>query len=63
MLERVNPLQVIGLRSGKKKSDWVPGFAKAVLSLAKRKIGALITSLPPGKMAEVGRAVRFALDV
>ena len=27
------------------------------------KIGPLITSLPPGKMAEVGRAVRFALGI
>ena len=27
------------------------------------KIGALITSLPPGRMADVGRAIRFALDI
>ena len=27
------------------------------------KIGPLITSLPPSKMIEVGRAIRFALDI
>jgi mRNA interferase MazF len=32
-------------------------------TVSKGKIGSLITSLPPGKMAEVGRAVRFALEV
>ena len=28
-----------------------------------KKIGALITSLPPTKMVDVGRAIRFALDI
>ena len=32
-------------------------------TVSKGKIGALITSLPPARMADVGRAVRFALDV
>ncbi len=32
-------------------------------TVSKRKIGALITSLPPGRMADVGRAIRFALDI
>ena len=32
-------------------------------TVSKRKIGALITSLPRMKMKEVGRAVRFALDI
>jgi len=32
-------------------------------TVSKGKIGALITSLPQAKMAEVGRAVRFALEV
>ena len=27
------------------------------------KIGVLITSLPPAKLVEVGRAIRFALDI
>ena len=27
------------------------------------KIGSLITSLPPKKMTDVGRAIRFALDI
>jgi len=30
-------------------------------TVAKGKIGALITSLPPAKMAEVGLAIRFTL--
>ncbi len=30
---------------------------------SKGKIGALITSLTPAKMADVGRAIRFALDI
>ena len=32
-------------------------------TVSKGKIGPLITSLPQARMAEVGRAVRFALDV
>lgn len=32
-------------------------------TVSKGKIGALITSLPPGRMADVGRAIRFALDI
>jgi mRNA interferase MazF len=32
-------------------------------TVSKRKIGALITSLPSGRMADVGRAIRFALDI
>jgi len=32
-------------------------------TVSKGKIGALITSLPRTKMAEVGRAIRFALDI
>jgi mRNA interferase MazF len=32
-------------------------------TVSKGKIGALITSLPPAKMADVGRAIRFALDI
>ena len=32
-------------------------------TVSRRKIGALITSLPPAKMADVGRAIRFALDI
>jgi mRNA interferase MazF len=32
-------------------------------TVSRGKIGALITSLPQGKMAEVGKAVRFALEV
>ena len=31
-------------------------------TVSKAKIGALITSLPPAKMVDVGRAIRFALD-
>jgi mRNA interferase MazF len=32
-------------------------------TVSKGKIGSLITSLPPEKMIEVGRAIRFALDI
>ena len=32
-------------------------------TVSKGKIGSLITSLPPEKMAAVGQAVRFALDM
>ncbi len=32
-------------------------------TVSKRKIGSIITSLPPEKMADVGRAIRFAFDI
>ena len=32
-------------------------------TVSKGKIGTLITSLPPAKMIDVGRAIRFALDI
>jgi mRNA interferase MazF len=32
-------------------------------TVSKAKIGPLITSLPPSKMVDVGRAIRFALDI
>jgi mRNA interferase MazF len=32
-------------------------------TVSKTKIGALITFLLPSKMVEVGRAIRFALDI
>ena len=32
-------------------------------TVSKTKIGPLITSLPPSKMMDVGRAIRFALDI
>ncbi len=32
-------------------------------TVSKRKIGALITSLPSARMAAVGRAIRFALNI
>ena len=32
-------------------------------TVSKGKIGSFITSLPPAKMADVGRAIRFALDI
>jgi len=42
VLERGNPLQMIGLRAFPKSADWVPNFVKTVFSLAELKIGALI---------------------
>jgi uncharacterized protein (TIGR00159 family) len=41
-LERVNPLQMIGLGKASKPEKWIPGFAQGVFTLARRKIGALI---------------------
>lgn len=32
-------------------------------TISKAKVGALITSLTPARMAEVGRAICFALDI
>jgi mRNA interferase MazF len=32
-------------------------------TVSKGKIGSLITSLPPSRMAQVGRAICFALDI
>jgi mRNA interferase MazF len=32
-------------------------------TVSKKKIGPLITSLPPSKMIDVGRAIRFALNI
>lgn len=32
-------------------------------TVSKAKIGPLITSLPPSRMIDVGRAIRFALDI
>ena len=32
-------------------------------TVAKGKIGSLISTLSPSKMADVGRAIRFALDI
>jgi diadenylate cyclase len=42
VLERVNPLRVIGLHSFSRSDDWIPGFVDAVFSMAKRRIGALV---------------------
>jgi len=42
VLERVNPLQMIGLRAFKKSTEWISNLTKGVFSLANGKIGALI---------------------
>jgi len=42
VLERVNPLKVIGLRAFSKGEDWMSDFVEGIFSLARRKIGALI---------------------
>ena len=34
-----------------------------IQTVAKGKVGSLITALPTPKMGEVGRAIRFALDI
>ncbi len=41
-LERVNPLQKIGLRKILSPEKWIPGFAEAIFTLAQRKTGALV---------------------
>jgi DNA integrity scanning protein DisA with diadenylate cyclase activity len=42
VLERVNPLQALGLRKIAEPEEWIPGFSETVFALALRKIGALI---------------------
>jgi diadenylate cyclase len=42
VLERVNPLQVLGFRPSMRSTDWILGFANALFSMAGKKIGALI---------------------
>ncbi len=42
VLERVNPLQAIGLRKYSIPGQWIPTFSQAVFALASRKIGALM---------------------
>lgn len=32
-------------------------------TVSKGKVGALVTSLPPAKLAAIGRAIRFALNI
>lgn len=41
-LERVNPLQTLGLRRTGRHQDWIGEFCRAVFSLARSGIGALI---------------------
>jgi len=42
VLERVNPLQAIGLRRLSMPREWMAGFAEALFALARRRIGALV---------------------
>ena len=42
VLERVNPLKAIGLWKFSTPGEWISGFAKAIFSLAARRIGALL---------------------
>ncbi len=49
------------------KADGVPQDCAVncdhLQTVPKAKIGVLITFLPPSKMADVGRAIRFSLDI
>jgi mRNA interferase MazF len=49
------------------KTDGVPQDCAVnwdhLQTVSKARIGALIASLPPAKMADLGRALRFALDI
>jgi uncharacterized protein (TIGR00159 family) len=42
VLERVNPLKIVGLRAFARPEDWILDFAEGIFSLAGKKIGALI---------------------
>jgi diadenylate cyclase len=42
VLERVNPLQILGLRPSESPADWIPGLAATLVSMAGKRIGALI---------------------
>lgn len=42
VLEKVDPLQALGLRKRMKPGEWLQGFSEGVFSLAERKIGALL---------------------
>ncbi|WP_028321110.1 diadenylate cyclase CdaA [Desulfatiglans anilini] len=42
VLERVNPLEAIGLRRLSAPENWIAAFVKAVFAMSARKIGALI---------------------
>ena len=42
VLERVNPLKAIGLWKFSTPGEWISSFAKAIFSLAARRIGALL---------------------
>jgi uncharacterized protein (TIGR00159 family) len=42
VLERVNPLQMLGLRSDERPADRAPGLEQALMAMAKKRIGALI---------------------
>jgi diadenylate cyclase len=42
VLERVNPLQMLGLRGVERSADWTSGLVQALMALAKKRIGALI---------------------
>jgi mRNA interferase MazF len=49
------------------KSDGVPRDCAVncdhLQTVSKKKVGTLIASLPPLKLIDVGRAIRFALDI
>ena len=42
VLEKVNPLQVFGLRKATSLEKWIEPFAEGIFALAERKIGALV---------------------
>jgi uncharacterized protein (TIGR00159 family) len=42
VLERVNPLQVFGLRKPSSPEKWIEQFAQGIFALAEKKIGALV---------------------
>ncbi len=56
------PSEVLLLKSDGMPQDCVVN-CDHLQTVSKGKIGPLITSLPSSKMLDVGRAIRFALDI
>jgi uncharacterized protein (TIGR00159 family) len=53
VLERVNPLKIMGLRAASGTEGWVANFADGVFSMAERRIGALIITERTDRVEEL----------
>lgn len=72
VLERVNPLEAIGLRRLSAPENWIPAFVKAVFTMSAKKIGALIIlervdsvaeSITAGQSLDAEPAPEFILSI